>query len=59
MKRKKTYKSPIIELVKIDRELVLQLASEGTPTDPPGSELPASQSNSFDKNNLNNNPFEK
>lgn len=59
MKRKKTYRSPIIELVKIDRELVLQLASEGTPTNPPGPELPASQSNSFEKNNLNDNPFER
>ncbi|HLW05952.1 MAG TPA: hypothetical protein VKY45_00195 [Marinilabiliaceae bacterium] len=59
MKRKKTYRSPIIELVKIDRELVLLQGSEENPPNPPGPELPASQSNSFEKNNLNDNPFEK
>ncbi len=66
MKRKKTYRSPSIELVNIDREFVLLLNSTTEETGPGHDgpeELGAPQGtehlDSFNKNNLNNNPFEK
>lgn len=59
MNRKKIYIPPIIELIIIDRELVLQLASEPHPDFPEPEEGAGTGTNSFDKNNLNNNPFEK
>lgn len=62
MKRKKTYRSPIIELVKIDRELVLLSTSENTGPDPGGGgpeKTSKHQPDSFDKNRLNDNPFER
>jgi len=62
MNKKKTYRSPIIELVKIDRELILLSTSEGTGPDP-GEGGPQESSQHHPKsttpNKFNENPFEK
>ncbi len=62
MENKKTYRSPIIELVKIDRELVLLSTSEGTGPDPGGGgpeKVSQQHPNSSNPNKFKDNPFEK
>jgi len=62
MKKKKTYISPIIELVNLDRELVLLNTSENTGPDPGGGGPEKSSKNPSypsDINKFNDNPFEK
>lgn len=62
MNNKITYTSPLMELVKIDRELVLLNTSEGTGPDPGGGgaeTVSQHNPNSSDKNKFSNNPFEK
>jgi len=59
MKRKKLYRSPIIELVNLDRELVLLSTSDGTPPDQPGPLGTAEKPSSPNPNKFKDNPFEK
>ncbi len=66
MKLKKTYISPKINLVTIDRELVFLATSENTPPDLGGGgdkdvlpPRPTSGNYYEDKNKFNENPFEK
>lgn len=67
IKSKKLYNPPQIRFVKLDRELVLLVASEGAPPDLGGGggkdklpiPNPVSGNNFEDKNNFNENPFAK